>query len=188
MARTPTSIASRRIQVRSACVSAVPGGSAVNGRERGRGKAGCALWRALAVRETLAPAQRGWPPRPSHSATKKLGTRHALTHTHARATHTAPSPQSELREWLTTPPDGCTLLPPREGEDPSLSEWVISMAGPPGSLYAGEDFRLRVRFDGQYPLEPPEVVFLPPPPVHEHIYSNGHCCLDTLYTGRNVSV
>lgn len=92
--------------------------------------------------------------------------------------------QSELREWLTSPPDGCSLEPTPSGE-PSMTEWVLNMAGPPGSVFAGEAFRLRVRFEPDYPLEPPEVVFLAPVPAHEHIYSNGHCCLDTLYTGRN---
>ena len=96
----------------------------------------------------------------------------------------SPYIQSELREWMTAPPDGCSLLPTPSGE-PSLTEWTLAMAGPPSSIYEGESFRLRVRFDPDYPLEPPEVVFLPPVPAHEHIYSNGHCCLDTLYTGRN---
>lgn len=97
----------------------------------------------------------------------------------------SPRPQSELREWMTSPPDGCALEPTPSGE-PSLTEWVIAMAGPPGSVFEADGpFRLRVRFDPDYPLEPPEVVFLAPVPAHEHIYSNGHCCLDTLYTGRN---
>ena len=30
-----------------------------------------------------------------------------------------------------------------------------------------------------------QVVFVPPSPVHPHIYSNGHVCLDILYDGRN---
>jgi hypothetical protein len=39
-------------------------------------------------------------------------------------------------------------------------------------------YRLQVKFSERYPLEPPEVVFVPPcVPVHEHIYSNGHICL-----------
>ena len=28
-----------------------------------------------------------------------------------------------------------------------------------------------------------QVLFLPPSPVHPHIYSNGHVCLDILYDG-----
>ena len=30
-----------------------------------------------------------------------------------------------------------------------------------------------------------QVLFIPPSPVHPHIYSNGHICLDILYDGRN---
>jgi ubiquitin-protein ligase len=47
-------------------------------------------------------------------------------------------------------------------------------------LPAGETFRLRILFSERYPLEPPEVTFVPPSPVHPHIYSNGHICLDIL--------
>jgi ubiquitin-protein ligase len=42
-----------------------------------------------------------------------------------------------------------------------------------------------VVFSERYPLEPPEVTFVPPSPVHPHIYSNGHICLDILYDGHN---
>lgn len=45
--------------------------------------------------------------------------------------------------------------------------------------------RVSVRFTDNYPLESPEVVFIPPAPIHPHIYSNGHICLDILYDGRN---
>ena len=30
-----------------------------------------------------------------------------------------------------------------------------------------------------------EIYFIPPSPVHPHIYSNGHTCLDILYDGHN---
>jgi ubiquitin-conjugating enzyme E2 W len=29
-------------------------------------------------------------------------------------------------------------------------------------------------------MDSPEVVFIPPAPIHEHIYSNGHICLNIL--------
>ena len=52
-------------------------------------------------------------------------------------------------------------------------------------LYIGQQYRLRCAFNDRYPLEPPEVLFLDPVPVHPHIYSNGHICLDILYDCRN---
>lgn len=37
----------------------------------------------------------------------------------------------------------------------------------------------------QLPPNSPEVIFLPEPPIHPHIYSNGHICLDILYDSSN---
>lgn len=92
--------------------------------------------------------------------------------------------QSEMREWHRCPPEGCRLL----SSEP-LTEWVVEMEGPeaaaPGlpRLYKGEVYRLRIRFSDNYPLDPPEFVFLPPSPEHLHIYTNGFICLDILYSG-----
>eukprot|EP00891_Asterochloris_glomerata_P005095 jgi/Astpho2/5095/fgenesh1_pg.00073_%23_4_t len=93
--------------------------------------------------------------------------------------------QSELHDWLLHPPEGCALI-----KFEPLLHWVVEMTGPdsaPGmpTLYAGETFRLQIKFTDRYPLEPPEVTFLPPSPVHPHIYSNGHICLDILYDGQS---
>eukprot|EP00775_Hariotina_reticulata_P002981 gene2981-3264_t len=78
--------------------------------------------------------------------------------------------QSELNDWGKNPPDGCCL----ESCEP-MTSWVIIMSGPDPAagmprLYEGEVFRLSVRFTERYPLEPPEVTFLYPTPIHPHIY------------------
>ncbi|KAK7205884.1 ubiquitin-conjugating enzyme/RWD-like protein [Myxozyma melibiosi] len=54
-------------------------------------------------------------------------------------------------------------------------------------IYAGKTFRLQFRFASSYPIEAPEVQFVASYgieiPVHPHIYSNGHICLDVLGSG-----
>lgn len=57
------------------------------------------------------------------------------------------------------PPTGTTLL---NAED--LKEWRFSLTVLGESVYEGETFALRFRFNDNYPLEAPEVVFLTSPP------------------------
>jgi ubiquitin-conjugating enzyme E2 W len=60
-------------------------------------------------------------------------------------------------------------------------QWIVHFRGAAGTLYDGEEFRLRITFMGDYPMEAPEVVFIKPyVPKHPHIYSNGHICLSIL--------
>lgn len=56
----------------------------------------------------------------------------------------------------------------------------MRVSGASDTLYAGETFTLQFRFTGNYPFDSPEVVFVGTPPVHPHIYSNGHICLSIL--------
>lgn len=58
--------------------------------------------------------------------------------------------------------------------------WMVSFVGAEGTLYAQEKYTLRVRFTNDYPMDSPEVVFVGRPPVHPHIYGNGHICLNIL--------
>ena len=60
-----------------------------------------------------------------------------------------------------------------------LTDWVVKLTGAAGTVYEGEIYRLRVRFHADYPSQPPEIVFLRPAPVHEHIYSDGKICLNS---------
>ncbi|EFA76674.1 ubiquitin-conjugating enzyme E2W [Heterostelium album PN500] len=92
------------------------------------------------------------------------------------ATRYAKRLQKELMELQVSPPTGIRV---EEAND--LSRWVIGIDGTTGSLYQGEKFSLQFRFNDGYPLEAPEVIFIGKPPVHPHIYGNGHICLSILY-------
>lgn len=59
--------------------------------------------------------------------------------------------------------------------------WLISFICPSGMIYEGESYTLRITFGSNYPIDSPEVVFEGVAPVHQHIYSNGHICLNILY-------
>nr|XP_019011388.1 ubiquitin-conjugating enzyme E2 W [Kwoniella pini CBS 10737]OCF50169.1 ubiquitin-conjugating enzyme E2 W [Kwoniella pini CBS 10737] len=77
-------------------------------------------------------------------------------------------------------PEGIVLL---SADD--LQEWIflISVLGEE-TIYKGETFALRMKFGNRYPIDVPEVTFLAndqyQPPLHPHVYSNGHICASIL--------
>jgi len=79
-------------------------------------------------------------------------------------------------------PVGCTMI-----KCENLQEWIISLEVLGETVYQGEVFALRFRFDPTYPIEVPEVTFVNDgtyaPPVHPHVYSNGHICASILGSG-----
>ncbi len=66
--------------------------------------------------------------------------------------------------------------------DDSWMKWHIKFTGAEGSVYAGETYTLQFKFNSEYPIDSPEVIFVGTPPKHEHIYSNGFICLSILYS------
>ena len=60
--------------------------------------------------------------------------------------------------------------------------WHIRFIGAEGTVYAGESYTLQFKFNDEYPIESPEVIFVGMPPDHEHVYSNGYICLSILYS------
>ena len=83
----------------------------------------------------------------------------------------------ELKDFTAGAPPGIKLV-----KSDDLREWLVDIEGAPDSLFANEVFTVRIRFNSNYPMESPEVVFLPTKcPVHPHVYSNGHICLSILY-------
>ena len=66
--------------------------------------------------------------------------------------------------------------------DDTMMKWHIKFQGAEGSIYAGEPYTLQFKFNNEYPIDSPEVIFVGTPPKHEHIYSNGFICLSILYS------
>ncbi|KAG6618229.1 hypothetical protein I3842_Q117900 [Carya illinoinensis] len=87
----------------------------------------------------------------------------------------APSRKKELVEWQVNPPAGF-----KHKVTDNLQRWVIEVNGAPGTLYANETYQLQVDFPS-ITYGGTTVIFLSPAPLHPHIYSNGHICLDILY-------
>ncbi|KAJ1966734.1 hypothetical protein IWQ62_002287 [Dispira parvispora] len=82
----------------------------------------------------------------------------------------------ELKTFATNHLEGIRLL-----ESDDLFLWKLLIEGPPGTLYAGEQFTLQFRFPADYPMTSPQVTFVGTAPIHPHIYTNGHICLNILY-------
>mmetsp|Transcript_11005 Transcript_11005/g.18836 ORF Transcript_11005/g.18836 Transcript_11005/m.18836 type:complete len:167 (+) Transcript_11005:78-578(+) len=86
----------------------------------------------------------------------------------------------ELNEWLVkSPVPGMSV----QVDNDRMNEWYISIRGAENTVYYGEEYTLRFLFPYDYPIEPPEVIFLTPTPQHAHVYTNGHICLNVLYDG-----
>ncbi|KRY01882.1 Ubiquitin-conjugating enzyme E2 W [Trichinella pseudospiralis] len=85
--------------------------------------------------------------------------------------------QKEISQMRSSPTPGISMT---EDQD-NMNRWIVEMDGAPGTLYAGEKFKLQFIFGDNYPFSSPQVVFIGPNiPVHPHVYSNGHICLSIL--------
>ncbi|KAH8120704.1 UBC-like protein [Phellopilus nigrolimitatus] len=90
--------------------------------------------------------------------------------------------QKELKEIHNDCPQGIKLV---KADD--FETWILSLEVLGESLYVGETFMLRFRFDTQYPISSPSVTFVVDQqhqaPLHPHVYSNGHICANILGDG-----
>ncbi|KAG0496935.1 hypothetical protein HPP92_001626 [Vanilla planifolia] len=65
--------------------------------------------------------------------------------------------QKELAEWQMSPPAGF-----KHRVTDNLQRWIIEVVGATGTLYANETYQLQVDFPEHYPMEAPQVIFVPP--------------------------
>jgi ubiquitin-conjugating enzyme E2 W len=86
--------------------------------------------------------------------------------------------QKELQEFMARPPSHCKV---EVGSN--IRQWVVTITGAEGTIYAGESYKLQFKFPKDYPSKPPVVYFLKPVPRHVHVYSNGDICLNLLGKG-----
>lgn len=85
--------------------------------------------------------------------------------------------QKEFKTLSATTLAGVTFIPE---SDLIHYKFVITVDNP---LYEGQKYLLRVDVDKDYPVEPPVVRFSRDGyviPLHPHVYSNGHICLNIL--------
>ena len=84
----------------------------------------------------------------------------------------------ELQMIHKDPPPNIKLI--SDGSFKNIRKWLLSLTGVKNTLYEDEVYRISIVFGARYPFEAPMVVFKGEPPIHPHIYSNGHICLSIL--------
>eukprot|EP00039_Didymoeca_costata_P027621 m.18819 g.18819 ORF g.18819 m.18819 type:complete len:153 (+) comp6406_c0_seq1:120-578(+) len=97
--------------------------------------------------------------------------------------------EKEHSNFLKSPEKDVILVSPTtfSSKAPDLV-WRVQLTGGNDTLFSGEVYTLRITFDSKYPFEAPEVVFEGNPPLHEHVYSNGHICMSLLYDDWSPSL
>ncbi|KAK6496778.1 Ubiquitin-conjugating enzyme E2 11 [Arthrobotrys musiformis] len=84
--------------------------------------------------------------------------------------------QKELMQLMMSPSPGISAFP----DDPcNLLKWTATIAGPDDTYFAGKNFKLSFTFPGDYPLQPPTVIFTTPM-FHPNVDMAGRICLDIL--------
>ncbi len=62
----------------------------------------------------------------------------------------------------------------------NLFEWIVTITGPPDSVYDGIKYKLSVTFPDTYPFKPPTIKFITPIYHANVMLTTGEICLDIL--------
>uniref|UniRef100_A0A1I7YYD6 UBIQUITIN_CONJUGAT_2 domain-containing protein n=1 Tax=Steinernema glaseri TaxID=37863 RepID=A0A1I7YYD6_9BILA len=68
--------------------------------------------------------------------------------------------KAELKNFVEHPPANMQLDTERTAED--AMTWYVNVKAAEGTIYEGEEYVLRVKFNDDYPFKPPEVRYLLP--------------------------
>ncbi|KAK8794737.1 hypothetical protein WA158_001718 [Blastocystis sp. Blastoise] len=82
----------------------------------------------------------------------------------------------ELEEMSSDPPAGCSASPVDED---NILIWDATITGPDDSPWEGGIYVMRLRFNDNYPDQPPYIRFTTPM-YHPNIFSDGSICLDII--------
>ncbi|KIL69555.1 hypothetical protein M378DRAFT_68677 [Amanita muscaria Koide BX008] len=84
---------------------------------------------------------------------------------------------NELMTLMMSSSPGISAFPKNDG---NLFEWIGTIEGAPGTVYAGLTFKISISFPFNYPYKPPVIKF-ETPCYHPNVdIGNGAICLDIL--------
>jgi len=82
----------------------------------------------------------------------------------------------EIRDCQRNPEPDIVLTPDEE----NIYLWEGAILGPPGSVYEGGEFRVKIVCPNNYSISPPNVTFVTPV-FHPNVnFETGEICLDVL--------
>jgi ubiquitin-conjugating enzyme E2 C len=65
-------------------------------------------------------------------------------------------------------------------DESNFFEWIVTIMGPPDSVYDGIRYKLSISFPDNYPFKPPTIKFITPIYHANVMLTTGEICLDIL--------